>query len=234
MLDSAGRRFGPAEWQALGSLAATMVLMAVLLFWPAGTLAWARGWWFLLAFVALTIIAMAYLWRVNPEIFAARRRFHKGSKSWDIVVATLAMIAVAAILPVAALDDGRFHWSQPPVWIVLVGYLLFAAAYAWITQAQAVNRHFEPTVRIQTDRNHTVIDTGPYAVMRHPGYIGAAGMVIGMALMLGSLWALVPAAAAIVILAGRTLGEEAVLKAELPGYAEYTQRVRYRWVPGVW
>ena len=107
-------------------------------------------------------------------------------------------------------------------------------AYAWITRAQAVNRHFEPTVRIQTDRNHTVIDTGPYAVMRHPGYIGATGLVIGMALMLGSLWALIPAVVAIIILAGRTLGEEAVLKAELPGYAAYTQRVRYRWVPGVW
>ena len=127
---------------------------------------------------------------------------------------------------------GAFTGRNCPVGSSLIGYLLFAASYAWIAWAQAVNRHFEPTVRIQTDRNHKVIDTGPYALMRHPGYIGAIGFVIGMALMLGSLWALVPAAVAIVILAGRTLGEEAVLKAELPGYAEYMQRVRYRWVPG--
>jgi protein-S-isoprenylcysteine O-methyltransferase Ste14 len=234
MLNSAGRRFGHAELQALGSLAVTLLIMAVLMFWPAGTLAWARGWWFLLFFIVLTVIAMAYLWRVNPEIFAARRRFQKGSKRWDVVVATLTMISIAAILPVAALDDGRFHWSPLPDWVVLIGYLLFAVSYAWIAQAQAVNRHFEPTVRIQTDRNHKVIDTGPYAFVRHPGYIGAAGFAIGMALALGSLWALIPAALAIIILAGRTLGEEAVLKAELPGYAEYMQRVRYRWVPGVW
>ena len=84
MLDSAGRRFGPAELQALGSLAVTMVIMAVLLFWPAGTLAWARGWWFLLAFIALTVIAMVYLWRVNPEILpravASRRAAKLGRR----------------------------------------------------------------------------------------------------------------------------------------------------------
>ena len=109
MLTSAKRRFGSQELQALGNFAVSVLIMAVLMFWPAGTLAWARGWWFLIVFIIVTVIAMIYLWRVNPEIFAARRRFHKGSESWDVVVATLAMISVAAILPVAALDDGRFH-----------------------------------------------------------------------------------------------------------------------------
>ena len=110
----------------------------------------------------------------------------------------------------------------------------FAASYALTTWAQAVNRHFEPTVRIQTERGHRVIDSGPYAVVRHPGYVGAVVMSVGVALALGSLWALVPAALVAVLLIGRTLAEEATLKAELPGYAEYTGRVRYRWTPGVW
>jgi protein-S-isoprenylcysteine O-methyltransferase Ste14 len=235
MLDSAGRRFGPAELQALISLAITMAVMALLLFWPAGTLSWALGWWYIGVFTALTLAAIFWLWRVNPEIFAARSRFRKeGSKGWDVIVASLTMIAIATVLPVAALDNQRFGWAPAPGWAIALGYVLLVASYAWVGWAQAVNRHFEPTVRIQTERGHKVIDTGPYAFVRHPGYIGAIVLAIGTALALGSLWALVPAAAVIIILAGRTLGEEAVLRAELAGYAEYMQRVRYRWVPGIW
>jgi protein-S-isoprenylcysteine O-methyltransferase Ste14 len=204
------------------------------MFIPAGTFDWPRGWWFLAVFLVLTAAAMLYLWRVNPEIFAARRRFQPGSKRWDVVVATLSILTMGAILPVAALDDARFHWSSMPGWVVAIGYLLFVASYAWIAWAQAVNRHFEPTVRIQTDRGHTVIDTGPYAIVRHPGYVGALGFATGMALALGSWWALLPAALAIALLIGRTLAEEATLAAELPGYADYMQRVRWRWVPGLW
>jgi protein-S-isoprenylcysteine O-methyltransferase Ste14 len=98
----------------------------------------------------------------------------------------------------------------------------------------AVNRHFEPGVRIQKDRGQTVVDTGPYAIIRHPGYSSATLLIVGMALMLGSFWALVPAVIAIIGTAVRTLLEERTLRAELPGYTEYTQRVKYRWVPGVW
>ena len=234
MPDPSAPRFGRQELQSLGSLAATLLVMAALMFIPAGTLAWARGWWFLVLFLVLTAAAMIYLWRVNPEIFAARRRFQPGSKRWDVVVATLIMLMMGAILPVAALDDGRFHWLSISGWVIAIGYLMFVASYAWIAWAQAVNRHFEPTVRIQTDRGHTVIDTGPYAIVRHPGYVGALGFAVGMALALGSWWALVPAALAIALLVGRTLAEEATLAAELPGYADYMRRVHWRWIPGIW
>ena len=232
MLDSAERRFGPRNGRRSAAWRSPWPSWRCCLFWPAGTLSWALGWWFIGVFTALTLVAIFCLWRVNPEIFAARSRFRKeGSKGWDVIVATLTMIAVAAILPVAALDDKRFGWAPAPGWAICMGYVLLVASYAWVGWAQAVNRHFEPTVRIQTERGHKVIDTGPYAFVRHPGYIGAIVLAIGIALALGSLWALVPAAVAMIVLAGRTLGEEAVLKAELPGYADYMQRVRYRWVP---
>jgi protein-S-isoprenylcysteine O-methyltransferase Ste14 len=235
MSDPSAPSFGRDQVRALISLAIALVVMAVLLFWPAGTLSWALGWWFIGVFTALTLAAMIYLWRVNPEIFAARRHFrNEGSKGWDLVVASLAMIAVAAVLPVAGLDNQRFGWAPAPGWAVALGYVLLVVSYALTSWAQAVNRHFEPTVRIQTDRDHKVIDTGPYAIVRHPGYIGAVVLTIGTALALGSLWALVPATVVAVLLAGRTLGEEAALKAGLPGYREYTERVRYRWVPGIW
>ncbi|EJC80084.1 putative protein-S-isoprenylcysteine methyltransferase [Rhizobium leguminosarum bv. trifolii WSM2297] len=220
---------------SLGSLAITIALMFAALFWPAGRLDWPRGWMFLGLFLALTFVAMIWIWRVNPELFAARSRYQKGTKAWDAVVATLTIILFAAILlPVGAFDDGRFHWAPQPDWVVFIGYILMTSGYLGPTWAQSVNRHFEPTVRIQTDRDHKVIDTGPYAVIRHPGYAFAIVLGIGMALSLGSLYALIPVGLLVVVLFGRTLGEEAELRKGLEGYAEYMGRVRWRWIPGIW
>ncbi|MBY3465933.1 isoprenylcysteine carboxylmethyltransferase family protein [Rhizobium laguerreae] len=227
-----GHSFAAAP--SLGSLAITIAVMFAALFWPAGTLDWPRGWIFLGLFLVLTVVAIIWIWRTNPELFAARSRYQKGTKSWDAVVATLTIILFAAILPVGAFDDGRFHWAPQPDWVVFIGYLLMTSGYLGLTWAQSVNRHFEPTVRIQTDRDHKVIDTGPYAVIRHPGYATAIVLSAGMALSLGSLYALIPAGLLVVVLFGRTLGEEAELRKGLEGYAEYMERVRWRWIPGVW
>jgi protein-S-isoprenylcysteine O-methyltransferase Ste14 len=224
----------PGLTQTLVSAAAMLVVMGVLLFWPAGTLAWPRGWWFIAVFLACMLAAILVLWRFNPEIFAARSGIAKGTKSWDYAFLVLIIGGCIAILPVAALDDARFRWAPTPDWVVILGYLLMIAGFAGTAWAQAVNRHFEPGVRIQTDRGHAVIDTGPYAVIRHPGYLFGSLMAVGVALALGSLWALIPAAVVVVTLVPRTLAEEATLRAELPGYTDYTQRVRYRWIPGVW
>jgi protein-S-isoprenylcysteine O-methyltransferase Ste14 len=219
--------------RSLFSLIITIVVMGLLLFAPAGTLGWARGWWFLTTSVAAVIIAIAVLWRLNPDIFVARSRVQPGTKTLDYLYLTMVLGGLVAILPVAGLDY-RFGWSQTPNWAVWFGYALFILGFAGQTWPQAVNRHFEPGVRIQDDRGHTVIDTGPYSIVRHPGYITASLFAIGMALCLGSWWALVPALIVVVGLIPRTLFEERTLIAELPGYREYTQRVRYRWVPGLW
>ena len=133
----------------------------------------------------------------------------------------------------AALDDGRFHWFAVPWSVCGIGYVLLVAGMAGITWAESVNKFFEPTVRIQTDRGHTIIDTGPYAIVRHPGYVSAFFVFIGMALSLGSLWALIPAVMACLLLVVRTILEDRTLRTELPGYEEYAQRVRYRLIPGV-
>jgi protein-S-isoprenylcysteine O-methyltransferase Ste14 len=219
--------------RSLFSLVITVAIMGLLLFVPAGTLNWARGWWFLAASVAAILVAMAVLWRVNPDIFVARSRIQPGTKTRDHLYLTFVLGGLAGILPIAGLDF-RFGGAMAPDWVVLLGYALFALGFAGTTWPQAVNRHFEPGVRIQKDRGQTVIDTGPYAIVRHPGYIAASVFAIGMALSLGSWWALVPALVTVVGLIPRTLFEEDTLIAELPGYREYTQRVRYRWVPGVW
>ena len=221
--------------RAFVSLGVTIVIMLAVLFGPAGTLDWPLGWWFMAAFLLLTLIAIAWLWRINPEIFAARSRLtREGSKGWDILLVLVLFACLLGVLVVAGLDSGRFHWAPAPGWAIALGYLLLIVGYAGSIWATAVNRHFEPTVRIQSDRGHQVITTGPYAYIRHPGYSFANILTVGMALSLGSLWALVPAVLTIALLAVRTTLEDATLQRELPGYAEFTKSTRFKWIPGVW
>ncbi len=220
--------------QGLVSLAATLAVMGAALFLSAGTLQWPHGLVFLAAFFILVLVSIAWLWRVNPEIFAARRRMTgEGTKNWDVVLIWILLGGFLATLIVAGLDGGRFGWAPAPPWAVSVGYVLMVLGWLGSGWAQAVNRHFEPSVRIQTDRDHHVITTGPYAFVRHPGYVSGALLVVGIALALGSLWALLPAALFCVVLVIRTNLEDATLKRELLGYAGYAARVRSKWIPGV-
>jgi protein-S-isoprenylcysteine O-methyltransferase Ste14 len=210
------------------------IALIALIFLPAGSIAWPPGWVFLVVMVVAFSATFVVLWRVNPVIFRARSRFQPGTKAWDRVLLLIMLPFMVAILPVAALDAGRFGWSSLPLWAVLAGYLATLAGIAGTAWAQAVNPFFEPGVRIQSERHQRVIDTGPYRLVRHPGYSSALLMFFGMALALGSLWALVPAAVAVAILVLRTAWEDRLLQAELPGYGNYAARVRSRLVPGVW
>jgi protein-S-isoprenylcysteine O-methyltransferase Ste14 len=221
-------------FQALISLGISLAVMLAAMFLPAGTWDWPRGWMFLGAFCAFTAVACIWIWNKNPELFAARSKIQKGTKPWDVPVTIGIILSFAAILPVSSLDDARFHWAPQPDSVVWIGHVLFAIGYMGTAWAQSENRHFEATVRIQTDRDHHVIDTGPYAFIRHPGYAFAIPMTIGMPLALGSLYGLIPALIAFGFLVIRTLGEDATLKAELPGYRDYAARVKQRWLPGVW
>jgi protein-S-isoprenylcysteine O-methyltransferase Ste14 len=216
------------------SLLALPLYFALFMFLPAGTWAWAKGWLFIGVFLGTVAIVALYLWRVNPEVWVARTRSHEGTKRWDKILLGFFFPAVYAIVPVAALDDGRFHWLPVPWWVCGVGYVLFLVGMGILTWAEAVNKFFEVTVRIQTERGQKVIDTGPYAVVRHPGYVGGILFCLGIALCLGSVWALIPAGLASALLILRTRWEDQTLQAELPGYREYTERVRSKMLPGVW
>ena len=157
---------------------------------------------------------------MNPDVVAARVNRHEGTKGWDQVFLILFLPVLVSILPVAALDDGRFHRFQVPWWVCGIGYVLLIAGMAGLTWAESVNKFFEPTVRIQA--------------VRHPGYVSAFLVFIGTPLSLGSLWALIPAVLACLLLVVRTVLEDRTLRTELAGYEEYSQRVRYRLIPGVW
>ncbi len=216
------------------NLGGSLVFFVLCLFLPAGTW-WSKGCLFIVVIVAASIPATLYLRRVNPDVIAARINRHKGTKRWDLLLGPIFILpTVLAILIVAALDDGRFHWFHLPWWACVLGYALLIAGFAGVTWAESVNKFFEPTVRIQTDRGHSVIDSGPYAIVRHPGYVSGFLVFIGMPLALGSLWALIPAILLCVLLVLRTIWEDQTLRAELSGYEDYARRVRYRLLPGVW
>jgi protein-S-isoprenylcysteine O-methyltransferase Ste14 len=139
-----------------------------------------------------------------------------------------------AEIPIATLDAGRMGWSAVPQWVVIVGYVLLIGGIAVTTWAQAVNPFFEPGVRIQKERAQQVITSGPYRVVRHPGYAAAIVMFVGIPLALASWWGLLPAALAIALLVVRTGLEDRLLQAELSGYSDYARRTRHRLVPGIW
>jgi protein-S-isoprenylcysteine O-methyltransferase Ste14 len=212
----------------------TLLIFVLCLFLPAGTWAWLRGWVFLFVFVVVCIFSSVYLRRANPEVIAARVNRHQGTKRWDRILTAIFLPTVVAIPVVAALDDARFHWFDVPWWGCVPGYTLLIAGIVGLTWAESVNKFFEPTVRIQTDRGHRVIDNGPYAIVRHPGYVSGFLVFIGMPLSLGSLWALIPGILSCLLLVVRTICEDRTLRDELTGYEEYAQRVRYRLIPGVW
>jgi protein-S-isoprenylcysteine O-methyltransferase Ste14 len=216
------------------SVGSTLFIFVLCLFLPAGNLAWLRGWLFFVVTVAASILITAYLQRVNPDVVAARVNRHEGTKGWDRVLLRLFLPAFISILLVAALDDGRYHWHSMPWWVCGIGYVLLIIGMVGLTWAESVNKFFEPTVRIQTDRGHTVIDFGPYAIVRHPGYVSGLLVFIGMPLCLGSVWALIPAVITCLLLVVRTILEDSTLRTELPGYNDYSRRVRYRLIPGVW
>jgi protein-S-isoprenylcysteine O-methyltransferase Ste14 len=213
----------------------SLLIFALCLFLPAGNWAWYRGWVFFVVLIAASIPTTLYLRRVNPDVIAGRINRHERPRRWDLLLGLLGILpTMLAILVVAALDDGRYHWFPVPWWVCVLGYALLSIGMIGLTWAESVNKFFEPSVRIQTDRGHKVIDTGPYAIIRHPGYAFGFLLFLGIPLALGSLWALIPAFLLGPLLVVRTVLEDQTLQEELNGYKEYANRVRYKLVPGVW
>jgi protein-S-isoprenylcysteine O-methyltransferase Ste14 len=221
--------------QRILQLALTITAWIGGLFLGAGRLGWTRGWISVGLYVAGLAAVGVVLRRKNPELIAERAKWlRKDTKSFDkVFIAT--MLPLATVQPlIAGMDAGRFHWSSVAFAWVYPAALLFALAMALVGWTLAVNRHAETTVRIQTDRGHSVVTWGPYRFVRHPMYAGAILMYVATPLVWGSVAALGISAAIIVLFIWRTVMEDRALRCELPGYAEYASRTRFRLVPGLW
>ncbi len=213
------------------------LIEGVLLFPAAGTIALPRAWFFLaLCFVGM-FGQIALLAAANPELVNRRGRWkkRKDTKPWDkALLAAYGLLAFYLLPIVVGLDVGRCHWSNLGAWSAILGTTSFALGTVLITWAMLVNTHFETTVRIQHDRDHKVVTAGPYAVVRHPGYVGASLWALSTPLIVGSAYGLIPAALAVLALVARTRREDNMLRRDLTGYADYAARVRHRLIPGVW
>jgi protein-S-isoprenylcysteine O-methyltransferase Ste14 len=175
--------------------------------------------------------------RRHPGLLAERDQSPNmpGVKKWDKVLSPLMGVSISFPLIIVAGLDHRNGWSPAfPLWLNLLGLFLVASGYALAVWALVENRFFSGTVRIQTERGHVVCDTGPYRLMRHPGYAGNILPLAGMVLAFSSLWTIIPAAVALIIVLVRTALEDRTLQEELPGYREYARNVRYRLFPGIW
>ena len=229
-----GQVASPRQWIRL---VAVYLFIPLVLLMCGGDLGWWQAWVYSLLIVAAGPGGRIWAERRHPGLMAERQDMEKArdAKTWDKVLAPLMALSLSFPLVIVAGLVHRLGWSPAfPSWLIAPGFLLIALGYAFASWALAENRFFSSLVRIQVDRGHVVCDTGPYRLVRHPGYAGNLLALPGIVLALNSMWTLIPAVVALTIAVIRTALEDRTLQEELPGYREYARRVRYRLIPGIY
>jgi protein-S-isoprenylcysteine O-methyltransferase Ste14 len=219
--------------QAVAASVSGLLFFGVLLFWPAGTFDYWQAWVFITVFTVVSLAPTVYWALRQPEVL--RRRMRSGPiaetrpvqkvATVGIVVAVMAMVVVSAL-------DHRFGWSQVPTAVVVLGDVLVAVGLGMSLLVVNQNNYAAATITVEAQQ--PVVSTGLYGLVRHPMYVGALIMMVGMPLALDSYWGLITVVPAVAVLALRIADEENMLRQELDGYEEYTKKVHYRLVPGVW
>jgi protein-S-isoprenylcysteine O-methyltransferase Ste14 len=211
-----------------------VIILGVILFLSAGQIDWIMGWAFL-GVHFLILMTNVFVFPIEQELMDERTEMREGIKAWDKwLVISLQLFMPFGMIVLAGLDM-RYGWSSPvPLWVQIVAVVFSGFGYLFSIWASAVNKFYARFVRIQKERGHHVIDSGPYSIVRHPGYLGVSTFMLAAALALDSLWTLALSGLLTLALIIRTALEDKVLQEELEGYKEYTQKVRYRLLPGIW
>ena len=217
----------------LGLLVVYLVAMAAALFGAAGTFAVPMFWAYLVLFAVLCVGASVVVYLLSPDL--VRERVRPGEGEQDRVTMRALNLLMFAQLLLAGLDVGRLNWSATvPFPLQILGLIGFAIGMGLTTWAMLVNRFFSRAVRLQPDRGQQVVTSGPYRLVRHPGYSGGLLLLLSSGFALGSWIAMAPILLTLPLMVRRTLIEESMLANALPGYADYMQQVRSRIVPGIW
>lgn len=222
------------------SILANFVSLLLLLLSPflsSGDWMWDLGWFYTGSMILHIVISRVIAIRLHPGF--ARERVtastKQDTKSWDKFIVPLVALWLPFLAVLIAGFDKRFGWSASmPDWVHWLGLALLVFGYIVGTWSMAVNAYFSSHVRIQKDRGHTVVTKGPYKIVRHPAYITGAIAMCGLPLLLDSLLAFPPILLLCSALVVRTALEDKTLYNELPGYKEYSDKVRFRLIPGVW
>ncbi len=215
-----------------GFFALLFILALILLL--AGRWNYWQGWVFSGICVFLVLV-QSILFKDRADFAKERIKPGPGTKWWDKIFWVFYLLVYLVIIIMAPLDAGRFGWTDNlPAYLYVISYVVFLFSIFTFGWAMWVNKWFSSVVRVQKDRDQKVVQTGPYKIVRHPGYIGGILMGISMSLVLGSLWAVIPGSIVMILLVIRTYLEDSTLQKELSGYADYAKKVRYRLLPGIW
>lgn len=207
----------------------------IILLISAGKFNWVNAWLFFGLILSYEMFYVGLFLKVNPELLNERGKVvPEGSKFFDKIFAVLYLPLYFSILIISGIDAVRYEWTIMPLWVMFLGVVMFLLASFLSFWAMYVNPYFECTVRIQENRKQEVVTSGPYRIVRHPGYIAGIITFLAAPLILGSLWGLIPSSILILAMVIRTALEDRTLQRELPGYKNYTMVTRYRLIPFVW
>ena len=213
----------------------SFLLIALVLFLPAGTVLWPAGWIYLMQLLAFSVVNFWLLFKYNPGLLEERLSLSQPNlRTSDKVLTAVNGLLYLAWFMLMPLDAVRFHWSHVPLFLQIVGALVLVGFMPLATITFRENAFLSTMVRVQQERGQTVISTGPYHYVRHPLYSSALLFFIGTPLLLGSWYGSLFVPVMIAGLVGRTLLEERVLREELPGYDAYLTQVKYRFIPYIW
>ena len=215
---------------AISKFALGVILVGALIFWPAGTLAFWRGW-LLMGILFIPMLAAGFVMMAKSPQLLERRLDAKEKIGTQSVIVKLAGLMFILSFVLAGLGH-RLGWYTLPYGVSIAGAVLFLLAYVLYAEVLRENVYLSRTIEVQ--ENQTVVDTGLYGIVRHPMYSATLLLFLSMPLVLGSLYALLPMLAYPALIIGRLLNEEKLLEEELPGYREYKGRVKYRLIPFIW
>jgi protein-S-isoprenylcysteine O-methyltransferase Ste14 len=209
-----------------------MLLFMAFLFIPAGTLYWFEAWLFIVVYLSFAIPAIIWLMKNDPNLLKERMSMKLPVKGWDRVIIIAFTILYFAQFIIAGFDAVRYNWLETPFILKALGFFSLIPSFVLIFLAMKENPYLYKIVVVQ--KGQKVVSTGPYAVVRHPMYVGVVILFIAMPLALGSLYALIPGVLMSALLVIRTHLEDRTLHHELSGYTEYAKKTRYKLIPWVW
>ena len=220
------------------SLVVRMSLFAVALLWPAGTWQWWEAWVLVAMWAVFGVFMTQYLLQHDPALLAERMKLvplHKEQKAWDKVLMLLFFITAIGLYLIPGFDVVRYEWSESlPVWMKILAMLVHIPCFLFLGWVMSENTFLSQVVKIDKDRGHRVVTTGPYTLVRHPMYTVVIVLLFAVPVALGSRFALILAVFLTLLLIIRTYLEDRTLHAELEGYPEYAKQTQYRLIPGIW
>jgi protein-S-isoprenylcysteine O-methyltransferase Ste14 len=209
-------------------------LFFIIIFISAGRIDYWQGLVYVIIGLIMFFLNFTFL-RIESELLNERSKPGEGTKKWDKTILGLSFLVTISMYITAGLDSGRYNWSPDFHWSLnLLGIILTITGQLLFLIAQKQNKFFSSTVRIQTNRDHIVCETGLYKFVRHPAYLGSIIQSLGFPLLFGSLWSVIPVCLLIILLITRTYLEDKTLKNELKGYPEYSNKIPYKIIPFVW